>query len=261
MVKTSKNAAKRCPIPLTDGEVIRLLRAAHRRRTGNSRWLDNPERIGDLSLEQLVALSSLAKNLNDIAAAMQERPVPQNLAAIAKLTGDGQKAVNELRHVLPVYIEHLRQEMERGPNTLLRVVLSAGPAFEQEWRKEQAQTIQAYALMLSTLLDLAPRNPRHRLSRYRSHMHSWQSSAIEIYELFEKVMGKASTSRDGPAVHFVKAILVRMGRRANEAAVEQLLRRSKQTLAKERAERTAAFASMTEQYARPNTTNENTGQS
>ncbi len=162
---------------------------AHKRRIKSIHWLYNSDWISCLTVGQILSLKLLVININGITSRRQTRPMPSDMENMEKLTGDGQKAVNTLRRVLPVYIKNLCRDAERGPNALLN--LTSIPSFEQEWRDEKARAVQAYTAMLSALLDLEPKDPQQRASWYWRHFTSWKNDATEIFELYKQVMGEA----------------------------------------------------------------------
>jgi len=225
--KPSRPRQKASPAkPVTISGVLEMLRVVHKRRIKSIHWLYNSDWISCLTVDQILGLESLVININGITSRRQTRPMPSDMENMEKLTGDGQKAVNTLRRVLPLYIKHLCRDAERGPNALLD--LTSRPSFEQEWRDEKARAVQAYTVMLSALLDLEPKDPQQRASWYWRRFTSWRNDAIEIFELYEQVMGKASMSKNGPAVRFVQSVFARVGDNVECGAIEAALKRSRQ---------------------------------
>ncbi len=150
-----------------------------------------------------------------------------------RLEGAGQKAVTELRRIVPLWVKMIlqdveatmkRQDVEQGPNSLF----SMTPEQASEWKDLQLQEVRAFLNMLEGLCDFAPRKPAYRLSRWRRKMNHWSHDAVTLFGLFESVVGTGSPSRNGPAVRFVKAAFASMGVNLTLPAIEQALRREKE---------------------------------
>lgn len=138
-----------------------------------------------------------------------------------KLEGEGQKAVNALRRVIPQLVDLMLQDIERGPNALLFLT----PEQTLVWQQHKLQKPSAYMEMLRGLRDLAPQNSAHRLSKRRRDMNHWHHGAVTLFELVEDILGAGSMSANGPAVRFVQAGLAAIGVNITLKAIEAALRR------------------------------------
>lgn len=234
MVEQHSAQLERRQSPLSPEDVLHLLRAAHKRRTVGNQWLYGPEGKWNGTERQRRALEVFCQSVNNVVLCQSGQPLPPGVKKLSILIHSGQEAVNELRRVLPRYIAHLHTEFERGPNTLLglgRVYSSFlgqdRSFFECEWRSRQAHLIKAYSQMQACLLDFEPKRRQDRISAIWPETPSWKEHAVETYNMFEWLMGKASSSRNGPAVRFVQSVLERAGFCIDGRTIEQMLRRYK----------------------------------
>lgn len=237
----SKNLRRshRASKPLSLADLLDLLQKAHKRQTAGNRWLYRPVGEWDRTASQLYAFQALCSAVNDVVLHRRYQHPPPEAEGLSELIRQGQQAVNELRRVLPCYIAHLQTEMERGPNALLGLGQDRA-CFEREWKFRQAQTIQGYEHMRSCLFDFQPRNHQYRIDTIWRKLTSWETGAIAIYELFEDFVGKATSSRNGPAVQFIGVILELAGTPKEKSAIEQMLRRYKTNMARKIATANAA---------------------
>lgn len=222
--------------PLTITELLGLLRAAHKRRTASNRWLDAPDWLDRLSLEQLLGWRDLQRYIEDIAenkaegrsnwvAMDREGPGPR-----------GQKAVETLRRVLPQLIEKELALIQRGPNALL---FTTREQFEQISRSR----LHGLQTMLGSLFDIEPPHVAAFRTRLARKLSSWHSDALNLFDAFGAIMGSASTARNSPAVRFVEAVLSATGVVGVTCqAIEQMLRRNRQGLADRAKSRKALLA-------------------
>lgn len=212
--------------PLSPEDVLDLLRLAHKRRTVGNQWLYGPEGKWNGTERQRRALEVLRRCVNDVVLRRWGQPLPPDVKKVSELIHRGQEAVNELRRVLPRYIARLHTELERGPNALLGLGEDRS-SFEREWKSRQAQLIQAYSHMHSCLLDFEPKKRQHKIRAIWPETVPWKENAVELYEMFKFLMGKASTTQNGPAVRFVQSVLKRAGIDKDNRTIEQMLRRCK----------------------------------
>lgn len=217
--------AARSPEALTYGEVIQMLKAAHKRRTANTRWLDAADWPALLSLKQLKGMQAIPRHADR---ALRRKASP-NLAPdeYETLAQRGQKAVDELRRVLPRFIQLKEELAEKGPNSLLYLMADwiDEMAFTKKWISDERELRRAYALMLTCLLDFEHRDASKARGQYRREAKSWHQDALMIFNDFINIMGAGSISQNGPAVHFVRAVLAWAGVSVEHLAIEQALRR------------------------------------
>lgn len=225
--------------PLAYGDIIKMLKAAHRRRHASTRWLDAADWPAHLSLEQLQGLEAVRRHADR---ALRRRaspdPTPDEYETLARR---GQKAVDELRRVLPRYIQLMEEQAAKGPNTLLLYAEHKAPTVMlQQWISDQKQLQQLYATMLATLIDLESKDLHYSGRWYRREVKSWHSDAFSILAAFIGIMGSGSISQNGPAVHFIQAVLAWAGVAVEGRAIEQALRRGgAQGIVKQTISRTA----------------------
>lgn len=225
MSRHRSGRSQRSPEPLPPAEVLELLRAAHKRRTASNRWLYESPGKWDRTWDQHYAWQTLCSSVSDLILRQPGQRPPPEVERLHKLIDRGQDAINELRRVLPEYIAHLHKEAERGPNALL-FLAGDGPTLEREWQVGQKQEIQNYIKMLSSLINFESGMPKYRSKAIWRDLLSLETYAVEIFEEFQHCTGKASTSRNGPAVRFIGLVLARAGVHMSAAAIEKMLRRN-----------------------------------
>ncbi len=219
---------------LTVDDVLRMLAEAQRRTTAKTRWLTDTKQSNPLTPDQSLILKSLVGHIT-LAAQRRARQKSADEMAFEKLIRTGQVAVNELRAALPVYIEHLQDGLQlRGAH--LRAAVESAETNSDEirvWQKtvaKGAELIRGYEEMLSGLMDLDHEDFEDR--SFRRQAEGWHLAAMQIFADVHALLGGSGTSRNGPAVRFIKAALDRAGHlQATPPAIEQLLKRSNQQIA------------------------------
>lgn len=224
------------PAELTASDVLAMVTDAHKAVRVNAAYLVDilanelaqPANISAAEWSNkligllIKRLDSIADILHHTAASRSQGKIEAEPAE--KLDDAGQGAVNTLRSILPTKIEAIRTDIERGPNTLL---LGGYPDFDVKgWRTRRTWEMDRFKVMLATLHDFVPKNPKHRASHWRREVNSPQHHAWEFYTAFRELVGNASTAKNGPAVRFVQAALAHTGVRMQAGAIEQALRRS-----------------------------------
>ena len=168
-------------------------------------------------------LEWIANKINKVAE--RRRAGPMQPSKSEKLRATGQKAVNDLKRALSQYTNHLLSELEQEPNPLLTFTAEA----KADWQASRMSTIQDYLKMGKSLRDFEPSDLRSRQSHYRQAANSWHTDAARFFIMFRDIVGKASTSRNGPAVRFVEMALEYVGvplSKRKLGNIEQALRRS-----------------------------------
>ena len=225
MVNRAKAGVVQNSGELTYSNIVQMLKAAHNRRTMNTRWLDATNWCDHLSLKQWEGMEAVPRHANR---ALRRRISPGlSSTEYEILSKRGQKAIDELRHVMPRYIQLRKENMENGQHSLLYLIseLPDEQTFAKKWISDQIWLTQVYTAMLGGLINFDSKELRHQMGQGRREAKSWHWDALLLFSDFVKIMGAGSISQNGPAVHFTQAVLAWAGIAVDGRAIEQALRR------------------------------------
>jgi hypothetical protein len=144
------------------------------------------------------------------------------LAAVLKAKREAQAAVTVLRRVLPIIIGW---SSSNGSTTVLADV-GLSEAEKAAQRTYCADRLADEWLLYAALIDF-PIPDRTAMSLIPIDPGHWRLSALRLFLQYWVIVGKASTSKNGPGVRFVRLALLRAGyprTRASLGAIENVLR-------------------------------------